>query len=133
MQLASRAVACDAVPDWGITLRNVLQCITKLYRFDKMLDTEPDKLQSSCTPADRDNEMNTPAENIQRIEDLRDQVKSHWLCLRLNEAPDAFTVTFPAGYRVDGMRSVKTGGKAACLQRLLDALLRYESREWYEM
>lgn len=66
--------------------------------------------------------MANPKENIQIVNDLIEEVKSHPMCLRFCDDPCHYLVLYPAGFRLDGTRASKDGGKAIALKRLLDAM-----------
>lgn len=58
-------------------------------------------------------------ERINKIEELKREIKSHCMCFTFKETENHYLVIFPHGFSLDGVRAHKDLGKAESLSRIL--------------
>ena len=70
------------------------------------------------------------SERMFQIEDKLTEVRKHCMCLAVEETKHHYTVLYPPGFFLDGVRVGTTGegGKLAALGKLLE----YMERHWQE-
>lgn len=58
--------------------------------------------------------------NIELVENLKQQVTGHCMCLDFIEDKFSYKVIFPQGYHIDGVNCDKNVGKQKALKKILD-------------
>jgi hypothetical protein len=64
--------------------------------------------------------MGIVQERTEKVNDLKEQVTNHCMCLEFEEDSYYYIVFFPEGYFPNGVRCSKEIGKAIALQKILD-------------
>ena len=58
------------------------------------------------------------------------EIKAHPMCARFSEDQTAYSVFFPHGFSLDGMRGSKKDGKVKILRVMIDKMERIWKDEW---
>ena len=64
-------------------------------------------------------------DNINKLQDLLNQVKNHCMCLQFEETTEKYMVLLPEGYAVGAVRVDKELGKIKALKIIIEKLEEY--------